>query len=217
MPKTPHCPGSYAIALVSSLQSDPCLVPFLVCPSAQGAGRMHQQCPPPPLDVLAVSCARYHVLLTINVLLQLRLSLGTEIMVNCLSSDKTGMLPHLHGSFRRGSHLYPSSGSTSCSQGPNRSFSQDWNVFRDDSNEEDIRASSWWWFVRCVHSDFHVTSQTFSMAHFSWDHKAGSRKFCSLLAIFPSSTSYTGAFGHFCVLALPCLQWQVPSQKYCCK
>lgn len=132
MRKTAYCRDSYAIALVSSLQSDPCLVRFLVCPSAQGAGRMHQQCPPPPLDVLAVSCARYHVLLTINVLL------GTEIMVNCLSSEKTGMLPHLHGSFRRGSRLYPSSGSTSCSQDPNRSFSRDWNVFRDDSNEEDV-------------------------------------------------------------------------------
>lgn len=94
--------------------------------------------PAPPLDVLAVSCARYHILLSINVLLQLRLSLDTEIMVSCLSSDKTGMLPHLHGSFRRGSHLHPSSGSTSCSQGPNRSFSRDRNVFRDDSNEEDI-------------------------------------------------------------------------------
>lgn len=117
MPKTPYCPDSYAITVVSSLQSDPCLVHFLVCP-AEGAGRMYQQypAPPAPLDVLAVSCARYHILLSINVLLQLRLSLDTGIMVSCLSSDKTGTLPHLHGSFRRGSHLHPSSGSTSCSQ-----------------------------------------------------------------------------------------------------
>ena len=48
---------------------------------------MHRQCP--PLDALAVSYARYHVLLSINVLLQLRLSLDTRIMVNCLPSGKT--------------------------------------------------------------------------------------------------------------------------------
>lgn len=143
-----------------------CLVRFLVCPSAEGAGRIHQQCP--PLDALAVSCARYHILLSINVLLQLRLSLDTGIMVNCLSSDKTGMLPHLHGSFCRGSHLHPSSGSTSCSQGPNRCFSWDCNLLRDDSIEEDIVSLKpvvvWSGVFR---SDFHVTNETFSMAHFS--------------------------------------------------